>query len=111
MKNKERRSLFSKIFGDAKSTEPKASATEFKILNGYQSYFTNYDGRYYDTSTVRGCIDTIARNAAKLNPRHIRNSINGFEKVNGALYTLLSKKPNELQNAYQFYHTIIHMKQ
>ncbi len=107
MKNKERRSLFSKIFGDANSTEPKASATEFKILNGYQSYFTNYDGRYYDTSTVRGCIDTIARNAAKLNPRHIRNSVNGFEKVNGALYTLLSKKPNELQNAYQFYYYII----
>ena len=107
MKKINKRSIFSKIFGDSNNTDPKSTAASLKVLNGYQSVFTNFDGHYYDTSIVRGCIDTIARNTAKLNPRHIRNSATGFEKINGNLYTLLSKKPNELQNAYQFYYYIV----
>ena len=68
----EKRSLFSRIFGSDTSTTAPSSATEFHVLNGYKSQFTNYDGKYYDESDVRACVDAIARNGAKLNPKHIR---------------------------------------
>lgn len=107
MKKKRKRSLFSKIFGSSNNTEHPKSATELKLLNGYQSIFTNFDGNYYDNSLVRACIDTIARNTAKLNPKHIKNSDDGIKKIDGYLIRLLSTKPNELQNAFQFYYYVI----
>lgn len=107
MVKKEKRSLFSKIFGSNSSTVAPQSATEFHILNGYQSQFTNYDGKFYDDTDIRACVDAIARNGAKLNPKHIRQNKNGFENVNDSLQRLLSKKPNELQNAYKFYYQVI----
>lgn len=101
------RSLFSKIFGENKNTLPPSTATELHFLNGYKPVFTNYDGRYYDDADIRACVDAIARNAAKLSPKHIRTSKNGIESVNGNLYRILSKRPNELQNAYRFYYHIV----
>lgn len=103
----EKRSLFSRIFGTDTNTTAPSSATEFHVLNGYKSQFTNYDGRYYDESDVRACVDAIARNGAKLNPKHIRKNNKGFEKMEGNLQRLLSKQPNEIQNAYKFYYQII----
>lgn len=107
MAKKERRSLFSRIFGSDVSNQVPKSATELQILNGYKSVFTNYDGRYYEDTDIRACVDAIARNGAKLCPKHIRNGKNGFENVNGNLQRLLSKQPNELQNAYKFYYQVI----
>ena len=104
---REKRSLFSRIFGSNNSTTPPPTATELQILNGYKAVFTNYDGKYYDDSDVRACVDAIARNGAKLNPKHIRRNNKGFENVNDNLQRLLSKQPNELQNAYKFYYQII----
>jgi HK97 family phage portal protein len=104
---KEKRSLFSRIFGNNNNTIAPPSATEFHVLNGYQSQFTNYDGRYYDDVDIRSCVDAIARNGAKLNPKHVRNGTKGFEQVNDNLQRILSKRPNELQNAYKFYYQII----
>lgn len=72
MAKKEHRSLFSRIFGNSNNTEAPATATEFQILNGYRSTFTNYDGQYYDDADIRACVDAIARNGAKLSPKHIR---------------------------------------
>jgi len=103
----ERRSLFSRIFGSEKDTTAPATATNFKLLDNYKSVFTRYNGRYEDDIDIRACVDTIARNAAKMHPKHIRDSKGNFEIVNGNLYRLLSKKPNELQNAYQFYYQVI----
>lgn len=104
---REKRSLFSKIFGSNNNTTAPSTANEFQILNGYRSIFTNYDGRYYDDADVRACIDTVARNGAKFNPKHIRYSANGFENINGNLQRILSKRPNEIQNAYKFYYQVI----
>ncbi len=107
MAKKEHRSLFSRIFGNNNNTEPPATATEFQILNGYRSTFTNYNGQYYDDADIRACVDAIARNGAKLSPKHIRYGKKGIESVNDNIQRLLSKKPNELQNAYKFYYHII----
>lgn len=101
------RSLFGKIFGNEKNTSPPKTATEFHILNGYNAVFTNYDGRYYDDIDIRACVDAIARNGAKFNPKHIRRKENGFENLNDNLLRIISKRPNEIQNAFKFYYQII----
>ena len=103
----EKRSLFSKIFGNDNNTQAPSTATSFKLLDNYKSVFTRYKGNFEDDIQIRACVDTIARNAAKMHPKHIRDSKGNFEIVNGNLYRILSKKPNELQNAFQFYYQVI----
>lgn len=103
---RQKRSLFSKIFKTDNSNNIKSSTT-MTLLNGYQAIFTNYDGKIYDNVDVRSCIDTIARNGAKLVAKHIRNGINGYENVKDNLERLLCDEPNELQNAYDFYYYVI----
>lgn len=103
----EHRSLFSRIFGNDKDTTAPATATSFKLLDNYKSVFTRYNGRFEDDIDVRTCVDTIARNAAKMHPKHIRRSAEKLEILNGNLYRILAKKPNELQNAFQFYYQVV----
>lgn len=103
---KEKRSLFSKIFKNDKGTN-SIKATQMQMLNGYVAQFTAFDGKIYDDSDVKACIDTIARNAAKMYPKHIQKNGKGFKSVNGNLQYILSKRPNELQNAFQFYYFIV----
>lgn len=107
MANKEKRSFFSRVFGNDKSTVAPTNANKFYVMNGYQSQFTNYNGKYYDDADIRACVDAIARNGAKLNPKHIRKNKKGFENLDDNLQRILSKKPNELQNAYKFYYQVI----
>ena len=102
----ERRSLFSRIFGSEDDTKAPKLATSFQLLDNYRSQFTRYKGDFENDIQVKACVDTIARNAAKMHPKHIRSG-EKFEIINGNLYKLLAKKPNELQNAYQFYYQVI----
>ena len=103
----EKRSLFSRIFGNDKSTRNPEQATEVKILDDRKAVFTPYKGDFRNDADVRACVDAIARNGAKMHPRHIRNSDKGMENLKGSLYRILAKQPNELQNAYQFYYQVI----
>lgn len=107
----ERRSLFSRIFGSDNNTEPPQTATSFKLLDDNKAIFTTYKGDYKNEIDVRACVDTIARNGAKMHPRHIRNytrdGVMKMENVKGDLYKLLAKQPNEIQNAYKFYYQVI----
>lgn len=103
---KERRSLFSRIFGSEKSNDIP-TATTMTLLNGYQAVFTNYNGKIYDDVDVKSCVDAIARNGAKLVAKHIRKGSNGYENVHDTLERIVSEEPNELQNAYDFYYYIL----
>ena len=112
----EKRSLFSRIFGSDNNTVAPSTSTEIKILNGYGATFTNYNGDYHNDPDVRACIDAIARNGAKLHPKHIRDYIkknedgtysHKIENMRDNLYKILAKQPNEIQNAYKFYYQVI----
>jgi len=103
----ERRSLFSRIFGNDKSTTNPEKATEVRILDDSKAIFTPYKGDFKNDADVRACVDAIARNGAKMHPRHIRNNKDGMDNIKGNLYRILAKQPNELQNAYQFYYQVI----
>ena len=107
----QKRSLFSKIFGNDKSVPQPSTATTFRLLDDHKAIFTNYDGNFRNDPDVIACVDAIARNGAKMHPRHIRNykqdGIEKMEVVKDSLYKLLAKQPNELQNAYKFYYQVI----
>lgn len=99
----ERRSLFKMIFGNNKAPNYQ----QLQLLNGISPIWTSFNGNLYDNTQVRSCIDAIARNGAKLNPKHIRYGVNGYEEVYGRVKDLISRKPNEIMNAYQFYYKVI----
>lgn len=94
------RSIFQKIFGSEKSYN---GAGLLKLLNSYNNVYTPWDGNAYDDSTVRDCIDTIARHFGKMRIRHIRRN-NGkiVETVQDRLNYLLSTKPNEFMTSSEF---------
>lgn len=107
----EKRSLFSRIFGSDKSTVAPVTSTEVTILNGNKAVFTQYRGDFFNDPDVIACVDAIARNGAKMHPKHIRNYTKDgkpvMETVKDNLYRILSKQPNEIQNAYKFYYQIL----
>ena len=103
----ERRSLFSRIFGTDKNSEIPQSATEVKILDDSRAEFTPYKGDFDNDIDIRACVDAIARNGAKMHPRHIRNKEGNIENLKDNLYKLLAKQPNEVQDAYKFYYQVI----
>ena len=109
----QKRSLFSRVFGSDKNVSPPQTATTFKLLDDNKAIFTNYNGDYKNDADVLACVDAIARNGAKMHPRHIRNYFSKeqdqevLENVKGNLYNILAKQPNELQNAYKFYYQVI----
>ena len=103
----ERRSLFSRIFGTDNSSEIPQTATEVKVLDDSKAVFTPYKGDFHDDIDIRACVDAIARNGAKMHPRHIRNFNGKMEDLKDNLYKLLAKQPNEIQDAYKFYYQVI----
>ncbi len=108
-----RRSLFSMIFGSNKSTIEPESSEQLELVEGNKAVFTPYKGDFYNDPDVLACVDAIARNGAKMHPRHIRNYFSKeenrekLENVKSSLYKLLAKQPNEIQNAYKFYYQVI----
>lgn len=102
----EKRSWFKRLFGNEGDEKPSL-VTEVRFLDGNAAMFTPYKGDLINDPDVRACVDAIARNGAKMNPKHIRNTNGIFENLHGNTYRLLAKKPNELQNAYQFYYQVI----
>ena len=103
----ERRSLLGRIFGSEKNTQPPRTSEQIEVVDGQKAVFTQYKGDFHEDPNVLACVDTIARNGAKMHPRHIRNFNGKLENVKGNLYKLLAKQPNEIQNAYKFYYQVI----
>lgn len=109
----EKRSWFSKIFGNNNSIDAPHTAETLELVEGQKAIFTPYKGDFYKDADVLACVDAIARNGAKMHPRHIRNYFDKkegqfkLENLKGNTYRLLAKQPNELQNAYKFYYQVI----
>lgn len=109
----ERRSIFSMIFGNNKSTDAPHQSEQLELVEGYKATFTPYKGDFHNDPDILACVDAIARNGAKMHPRHIRNYFSKeenrekLENVKGNLYKILAKQPNEIQNAYKFYYDIL----
>ena len=105
------RSMFKRLFGREREESERQFQT-LRLLNDNAAVFTSYNGDFANDTDVLSCIDAIARNGAKMHPKHIRNYRDKdgnlkLETLKGKTYKLLAKQPNEFQNAYQFYYQII----
>jgi HK97 family phage portal protein len=106
---KERRSLFNMIFGNNKPRQPTGQATQMKMMNGYIPSFSQFGNEAYSSDVVRAAIDAIARNGAKLQPKHIRRdkTKNKVTLANDNIQKLLDTQPNPYMNAYIFRYKVI----
>jgi HK97 family phage portal protein len=103
---KQKRSLFQMIFGRQPSREQQIQ-TQLKMLNGYAPVFTRFSGDLYDSDVVRSAVDAIARNAAKLRPKHVRKNGGQVVEVGSDLEKMLSVRPNPYMDAYTFLYKVI----
>ena len=102
---KERRSLFSTIFGNKKQTE--VTKTQLQMLNSYKAQFTTLSNNTYDSKVARQCIDRIATHCAKLIPKHIKESVSN--NIKGDINFLLQNQPNPITTKFDFIYRIISM--
>ena len=86
--------LFDWLF--KKAPEPVGDYHGFwKMLNGYEPHFTNFNGSIYEAELVRSSIDAIARNVAKL-------AVTTEGAARPKLQAKLKHGPNELMTWSQF---------
>lgn len=98
------RGLFEAVFGKRPTSGSNLPA--FRLLSSYDSSFTPFDGRAWDIGTVRAAVDAWARNAAKIQPRHIRRAGGRRETVSDSLERILRVRPNPYMTAYAFYYRV-----
>lgn len=102
---KERRSFFETVFGKKNQKGESHNLSSYRVLNGYESFFTSWGKNVYDSKVARTAIDRIATHCAKLTPKHIQNDIN--HPVNGEINHLLQKRPNPIMSKYDFIYKIV----
>ena len=98
------RGLFEAVFGKRPTSGSNLPA--FRLLSSYDSSFTPFNGRAWDIGTVRSAVDAWARNAAKIQPRHIRRAGGRRETVHDGLERILQTRPNPYMTAYAFYYRV-----
>lgn len=105
---KEKRSLFDIMFGKRKpATEPNQPMQMLKLLNGFTPHFTDPSANAFEYAAARSAVDAIARNGAKLKPKHIRRMDNQIVTVSSPLDYVLSVRPNPHMDAYSFYYKLL----
>ena len=102
---KEKRSLFSIIFGKNKQKNKNITQTQFQLLSGWNTQFTTLEDGTYNSKVARQVIDRIATHCAKLVPKHIQGNITN--NIQGDINFLLSNQPNPLMNTFDFIYRII----
>lgn len=75
-------------------------------MSSWDSQFTPFSGRAWDIGIVRAAVDAWARNAAKIQPRHIRRMADSRIDVNDTINRILQFQPNPYMTAYAFYYRI-----
>ncbi len=105
----ERRSLFDFIFGRRPASSTPTAVQSLKMMNGFVPSFSQIADSY-DSDVVRSAIDAIARNAAKLKPKHIRRVNGQITTMNSNVEYLLSVRPNPYMDAYTFWYKVITQK-
>lgn len=102
---KEKRNLFSWIFGKPQQTQ--ITKTQLQMLNSYNPQFTTVGSNTYDSKVARQCIDRIATHCAKLIPKHIQGNVSN--NIRGDINYLLSTEPNPLMTKFDFLYKTISM--
>lgn len=94
--------LFESIFG--KKPQPQREFSSFHLLNSYTSTFTPFSGNAWADDKVRAAVDSFARRAAVVQPKHIRKNDGRSVEINDSLNRVLQFRPNPYNTAYAFYY-------
>ncbi len=94
------------IFNRTKSNVEERKAIKrldntFKLINGYTTVFTSYNGGLYEMGLTRSCIDKIATQCSKLHP--VINGKRAYKDLN----VLLQNRPNRLMTTQQFLYRLV----
>lgn len=100
------RGLFQNIFGKRPAGGGGSNLPAFRLLSSWDSSFTPFSGNAWDIATVRAAVDAWARNAAKIQPRHIRRTSGRREDVGDNINRILQSRPNPYMTAYAFYYRV-----
>lgn len=74
-----------------------------KMLDGTLPIFSQFGQNIYASDIVQMCIDTIAQEMSKLQPRHIFTGTSGVQQVpNSTINALFKFAPNELMTTSEF---------
>lgn len=99
--------LFQTIFGRRPaSATGHGQLAEFRLLNGYDNSFTAFSGNAWSDDKVRAAVDSFARRAAVVQPRHIRRNDGKEIPVSDNLNRILQFEPNPYSTAYKFYYRL-----
>lgn len=101
---KEKRSLFKTLFGK-KDAEREKQLSVYKLLSGYEAFFSSWGKNVYDSKVARTAIDRIATHSAKLTPKHIQNDVN--HPIKGEINHMLQNKPNAIMTTYDFIYKVV----
>jgi HK97 family phage portal protein len=79
-----------------------------KFLDGYSPVFSQFGTNIYASDVVQMCVDVIATECSKLQPKHIRTDSKGMQvNVKSSLNRLFKFAPNELMTTRDFIEKII----
>lgn len=79
-----------------------------KMLGGYAPVFSSFGNNIYASDVVQNCIDIIATEISKLQPRHIRTNSTGIQTTpRGNLNRLFKFGPNELMTTKDFLEKVV----
>lgn len=79
-----------------------------KLLNGYSPIFSQFGQDIYASDVVQMCIDCIATECSKLQPRHIYTDSDNMQKTpKSSINRLFKFAPNELMTTSEFLEKII----
>ena len=90
--------LFEKIFGK-KPQPPQQNLSTFQLLNTYTSTFTPFSGNAWADDKVRAAVDSFARRAAVVQPKHVRKNDGRSVEINDSLNRVLQVRPNPYNTA------------
>lgn len=79
-----------------------------KMLNGYIPIFSQFGQDIYASDVVQNCIDVIATEISKLQPKHIRTDGNGrMTTPKGSINRLFKFAPNDIMTTRDFLEKVI----
>lgn len=106
---KQKRSLKEILFGPQQAEAQGQNFSTLKMMAGYNARFTSWGDHPYATEVVRTAVDAVARNAAKLKPRHIRHKGGKIEDVHDDIQRVLHIRPNVKMSTYDFLYKMVTM--
>jgi HK97 family phage portal protein len=81
-----------------------------QMLNGYVPIFSQFGQDIFASDIVQACVDCIATEISKLQPKHVRTDNYGMQlNVNSSLNRLFKFAPNELMTTRDFLEKIVYL--